>query len=204
MAEVEAEAGARVDVVPDDASRSSTTSPRARASEAIARLRELGHRVGLHAVWPNVDAGRALRARRRLAQPRPRVHDRAGRRRDQRDGRAAASIRSTTARTRTSTGATAARTRSCAPARSSGCSCSTTRRSGCTRARRWARRCGRCSRRRRSARLEHARRRTGSTSRELRPITVARHRVGRARERRRSCARCARTASARCGSSAPT
>ena len=52
MAELEAEPGAG-DVLPDDASRSSTTSPRRRASAAISRLRELGHRVGLHAVYPD-------------------------------------------------------------------------------------------------------------------------------------------------------
>ena len=81
MAELEARGRRRVDVLPDDASRSSTTSTRARASRAIARLRELGHRVAPHAVYPNVDARRALRSGRRLAQPRSRVHARADRRR---------------------------------------------------------------------------------------------------------------------------
>ena len=36
---------------------------------AIARLRELGHRVALHAVYPNAPRGRALRPGRRVAQP---------------------------------------------------------------------------------------------------------------------------------------
>ena len=36
---------------------------------------QLGHRVGLHAVYPNARARRALRPGRRLAQPRPGVHD---------------------------------------------------------------------------------------------------------------------------------
>ena len=53
---------------------------------ALERLRELGHRVGLHAVWPRRRPRRALRPGRRVAQPRPGVHERAGRRARQRDG----------------------------------------------------------------------------------------------------------------------
>ena len=68
---------------------------------------------------------RPLRPGHRLAQPRPGVHARAGRGRDQRDGDAVVRSRDATAPTRTSTGARAARTRSCATARSRGCSCST-------------------------------------------------------------------------------
>ena len=36
---------------------------------AIARLRQLGHAVGLHAVYPNVEARRAVRPRGLVAQP---------------------------------------------------------------------------------------------------------------------------------------
>ena len=53
---------------------------------AIERLRGLGHRVGLHAVWPQVDQDPRFDAGARLAQPRPRVHAGAGRGADQRDG----------------------------------------------------------------------------------------------------------------------
>ena len=49
MAELEANAGARRDVLPDDAV--GLLQPRlAEGEHALARLRELGHRVGLHAV----------------------------------------------------------------------------------------------------------------------------------------------------------
>ena len=53
----------------------------AEGERALARLRELGHRVGLHAVHPHVDLDERFDPVRRLAQPRSRVHDRAGRRR---------------------------------------------------------------------------------------------------------------------------
>ena len=55
---------------------------------------------------------RALRPGRRLAQPRSRIHVRAGRRRGERDGAAVLLRPTPTAPTRTSTGATAARTSS--------------------------------------------------------------------------------------------
>ena len=73
---------------------------------AIERLRELGHRVAQHAVYPNAPAGRALRSRRRLAQPGSRVHaGAASRRADQRDAGSVVRSRPPTAPTRTSTGA---------------------------------------------------------------------------------------------------
>ena len=52
----------------------------AEGERAIARLRELGGRIAHHAVWPDARPRRALRAGRRLAQPRSRVHDGADRR----------------------------------------------------------------------------------------------------------------------------
>ena len=55
MAELEADAGATRDLLPDDAARSSTTSRSPEGESALARLRELGHQVGLHAVHPRVD-----------------------------------------------------------------------------------------------------------------------------------------------------
>ena len=100
------------DLLPDDRVGLLQPRLRARARRRSRALRELGHRVGLHAVYPRVDAGRALRPGRRLAQPGPGVHVRADRRRGQRDGRHGASTRRPTAPTRTSTGAAAARTRS--------------------------------------------------------------------------------------------
>ena len=104
---------------------------------ALARLRELGHRVGLHAVYPHAVLDERLRPRRRLAQPRPRVHDGARRGRRQRHAGGVLRPDRPTAPTRTSTGAPAARTRSCGAAPSRGCSSSRTPRSGSTRAPRW-------------------------------------------------------------------
>ena len=85
MAELEAEARRERDVLPDDESVFYNLAS-SEGEAAIERLRELGHRVGLHAVYPTRRPRRALRPRRRLAQPGPRVHARADRRRDQRDG----------------------------------------------------------------------------------------------------------------------
>ena len=87
MAELEAEAGAQATYFLMTGSVFYNLASH-EGERALARLRELGHRVGLHAVYPRARPRRPLRARARLAQPRPGVHARAGRRRDQRDGAA--------------------------------------------------------------------------------------------------------------------
>ncbi len=89
---------------------------------AIARLRELGHRVGLHAVYPRVDLDERFDPVIAWHNPDPEYMRAPVDGRDQRDGAPWFDPRPT-APTRTSTGARAARTRSCAPARSRGCSC---------------------------------------------------------------------------------
>ena len=116
-------------------------------SAAITRLRELGHAVGLHAIHPDATLDERFGFDPVLAwhNPDPRVHDGAGRGRRERDAGRRGSTRPPTAPTPTSTGAPAARTTTSARGRSPGSSSSCTRRSGSTRARRWARRCARCS-----------------------------------------------------------
>ena len=64
----------------------------AEGESALARLRELGHRVGLHAVSPARRLRRPLRSGARVAQPRSRVHD--ARRRRARERDVAAVVRS--------------------------------------------------------------------------------------------------------------
>ena len=111
---------------------------------AIARLRELGHRVAHHAVYPRVDLDERFDAVVAWHNPDPEyMHAPI-------DGavnvmEAPFFDRTTTAPTRTSTGATAARTSSSPVASSSGCSCSRTRRSGRSPAQRCGSRWSRCS-----------------------------------------------------------
>jgi hypothetical protein len=90
MAELEADAGARATYFLMTGSVFYNLSS-AEGERTLERLRELGHRVGLHAVYPRVDLDERL-------DP-------------------------VLAPTRTSVGAPAARTRSCATAPSRGCSC---------------------------------------------------------------------------------
>ena len=52
---------------------------------AIARLRELGGRIAHHAVWPHVDLDDRFEPVVAWHNPDPAVHDRADRRRDERD-----------------------------------------------------------------------------------------------------------------------
>ena len=90
---------------------------------AIARLRELGHRVAHHAVWPHVDLDDRFDPVVAWHNPDPEYMQAPVPGRGQRDGGPRSSTRSTTARTRTSTGGTAARTASSSAGSSSGCSC---------------------------------------------------------------------------------
>ena len=85
MAEVEAAAGAQATYFLMTGSVFYNLASH-EGERAIARLRELGHRVGLHAVYPRVDLDERFEPGARLAQPRPGVHARPRRRRDQRDG----------------------------------------------------------------------------------------------------------------------
>ena len=79
---------------------------------AIARLRELGHRVAHHAVWPDVDLDDRFDPVVAWHNPDPEYMQAPIAGRGQRDGGSRSSTRSATAPTRTSTGATAARTTS--------------------------------------------------------------------------------------------
>ena len=108
--------------------------------DALGRLRELGHAVGLHAVHPHLERDGRFDAVLAWHNPEPEYMSAPV------EGLAnvmepPSSIPTATAPTRTRAGATAARTTTLPPAVSSGSSCSPTPRSGCTRARRWARRC---------------------------------------------------------------
>ena len=163
--------------------------PRARASRRAAR-RPSASRLR-----------RSLRPRARVAQPRPRVRERAGRRARQRDDAAVVRPRPLPLRLepalskrRPDRRARARRARLAAALDPSG-DLGVRRRDGC--ARRWSR-CSTRSARRGCASSP----KTGSTSREADHDSA--HGLGLARARRRSCARCARTASATCASSAPT
>ena len=131
---------------------------------AIARLRELGHAVGLHAVYPNVELDDRFDPVVSWHNPRPEYMSDEIAGAVNAYGRAVLRRRRRTGRTRTSTGDPAARTRSCAAVHSHGCRSSSTRRSGCTRERRWARRCAQWSR---------PRRRAGSSSSQLTESTLA-------------------------------
>ena len=90
---------------------------------ALARLRELGHRVGLHAVHPHVDFDERFDPVLAWHNPDPEFVNDAGRRARQRDVAAVVRPRRTTAPTRTSTGGAATRPRRSPRASSSGCSC---------------------------------------------------------------------------------
>ena len=68
MAELEAEAGAVATYFLMTRSVFYNLAS-AEGENAIARLRELGHRVGLHAVHPHIDLDEALRRGPRMAQP---------------------------------------------------------------------------------------------------------------------------------------
>ena len=85
MAELEADAGAAATYFLMTGSVFyNLSSPE--GERALERLRELGHRVGLHAVYPRLDLDERFDPVDRLAQPRSGVHACAGRRCDQRDG----------------------------------------------------------------------------------------------------------------------
>ena len=112
---------------------------------AIARLRELGHRVGLHAVYPNAAARRPLRPGRRLAQPRPRVHARAAPRRpDQRDAGAVVRPGHLPLRLEPALALGLPARRPASRRVPVAAAAHPPRDLGVSRARRWARRCGRC------------------------------------------------------------
>ena len=120
MAELEAEAGAAATYFLMTRSEFyNLASPSGEA--AIERLRELGHRVGLHAVWPQVDRDERFDPVLAWHNPDPEYMREPVEGFVERDGGAPGPT--STAPTRTSTGARAARTRSSAPARSSGSSC---------------------------------------------------------------------------------
>ncbi len=112
--------------------------------DTLARLRELGHAVGLHAVHPRAQFDERFDPVLAWHNPDAEyVHDPV-------DG--AVNVMQapwfTRGKYRSDSNQhwrKAARTTSCAPAPSSGSSCWCTRRSGSTTAGRWARRCGRCS-----------------------------------------------------------
>ena len=132
---------------------------------AIARLRELGHQVGLHAVHPQVELDARFDPVVAWHNPEPAFMtapiDGVVNVMEQtllRSGDVPVRFQPPLARP-------GVRTTSSAPGRSRGSSCSCTRRSGCTRARRWRRRCRRCSTRsgRTGSRSSAT---TGSTSRE--------------------------------------
>ena len=89
---------------------------------AIERLRALGHRVGLHAVYPRAERDDRFDPVVAWHNPDPGVHDRAARRGRERDGAALLRPRPI-APTRTSTGGAAARTTTSRAARSRGSSC---------------------------------------------------------------------------------
>ena len=67
---------------------SSTTSRRPTGERALERLRELGHRVGLHAVYPHADLDERFDPVLAWHNPDPAYMTRAGRRRGERDGAA--------------------------------------------------------------------------------------------------------------------
>ena len=164
MAELEAEAGAAAtyflmtrsefyNLDSPSGERGDRAAARARAPRRAARRLADGR------------PRRPLRPRARLAQPRSRVHARAGRRPRQRDGGAVGRRLPLGLEPALAPGLPARGARGAA--RSSGCSCSPTRRSGLSRARRCARRCSRCSTPSASGGSSSSRR-TGSTSRERR------------------------------------
>ena len=97
---------------------------------AIARLRELGHAVGLHAVHPNVELDERFDPVVSWHNPSAEYMSRDDPGRDQRLRASRTSTRRRIARTRISTGAPGARTRSCEAAAFRGCRSSSTRRSG--------------------------------------------------------------------------
>jgi hypothetical protein len=87
MAELEAEAGAVATYFLMTRSVFYNLAS-AEGERAVARLRELGHRVGHHAVYPHIDLDKRFERGHRVAQPRSRVHAGAAHRRGQRHGRA--------------------------------------------------------------------------------------------------------------------
>ena len=133
--------------------------------------------------------------------PDPEYMSRAGRRRRERDGAAVLLARDLPLRLEPALAPRLPARGARARASSRGCSCSRTRRSGPTRARRWARRCSRCSTPSGTGGSSSSPR-TGSTCREA--DDDPRHRLRRARHRRAPARRCARTASGPCGSSERT
>ena len=91
MAEIEADA-ARGDLLPDD--RVGLLQPRVEeGSAAIDRLRALGHRVGLHAVYPRVELDERFDPVVAWHNPDPEYMTCAARRRAQRDGARCGSTR---------------------------------------------------------------------------------------------------------------
>ncbi len=122
---------------------------------AIARLRQLGHAVGLHAVYPNVTLDDRFDPVVSWHNPTPELMSEEIPGAINVYGMRYFSPRPID-RTRISTGEPAALTRSSARARSRGSRSSSIRRSGSIPERRWGRRCGRCSKptaRRRLAQL---------------------------------------------------
>ena len=110
--------------------------------EAIERLRELGHRVGLHAVWPAVAHDDRFDPVLAWHNPDPEYMRDAGRGLVNVMEAPWADVYRSDSNQHWRQGA---RTRSSRRAGSSGSSCSPTRRSGRIRAARCARRCSRCS-----------------------------------------------------------
>ena len=160
MARGRARAGRARDVFPDDRERLLQPRLARRPLCERAAARSWGHAVGLPRRVSARRARRALRQGRRVAQPRPRVHGAAGRRRRQRDGAAVLHagplplrLEPALARGLPARRARARRVRVAAAARS-------TRRSGCT----TARRCGETMRR-------DARRRSAASGSSISPTT---------------------------------
>ena len=110
---------------------------------AIARLRELGHAVGLHAVYPNVELDERFDPV--VSWHNPSAEYMSARFRERRTSTPSRiSTHRRIARTRISTGARAVRTKSCAAVAFRGSRSSSIRRSGRTRARRWGSPCDPC------------------------------------------------------------
>ncbi len=122
MAEVEAAAGAQATYFLMTGSVFYNLNSH-EGEHALARLRELGHRVGLHAVYPRADLDDRFEPVLAWHNPDPEYMRAPGRRRDQRDGAALVRPRDLPLRLEPALALGLPARGAAQPARSRGCSC---------------------------------------------------------------------------------